>query len=144
MVKFSWPKQTCVKKIIWPKQLLVQIVIAVVILVSGIIIGSGTTILLAKNRMIWIKPPNKPNAASIAHKISEKYGLDQQQATQMEKIFVDGFAARKLLRDEMDKKMDTQTEVFIEKMKQAMTAEQFDRWYKDFQKMMESRKKRHH
>ena len=126
------------------KQMLVQVFIGAVILVSGAIIGSGATILLAKNRIIWSSPSQKPDAASIARKISEKYGLDEGQAKQVEKIFVDGFAARALIHDEMDKEMDAQTEIFVGKMKEVMTAEQFESWYKNFQEMMESHKKHHH
>jgi hypothetical protein len=123
------------------KQSLLRIICAVIILISGIVIGAGGTILLVKHRVIWIGHPHK-NAADITKEISEKYGLNQQQTKQVEEIFNKAFQQRELYDEEMDKKRDADTQIMIAEMNNVLTPAQFERWNKDFQTMREKFKNR--
>ena len=58
------------------KQIFLRIICAAVILASGILIGAGGTVLLAKYNIIWIDHKHK-DAAAITKEITEKYGLNQ-------------------------------------------------------------------
>ncbi len=123
------------------KQITLWIICAVVILISGIAIGTGTTMLLIKHRIIWIGHPHK-DAAAIAKKISEKYKLSQQQTTAVEAIFEEAFQRKQLQREEMRKKRDEEAQILIAEMKDILTPQQFERWDKDFQAMKDRYKNR--
>jgi hypothetical protein len=123
------------------KQALLRIICAVIILISGIVIGAGGTILLVKHRVIWIGHPHK-NAADITKEISQKYGLTQQQTKQVEGILNKTFQQRELYDEEMDKKRDADTQIMIAEMNNVLTPAQFERWNKDFQTMREKFKNR--
>jgi glycine/serine hydroxymethyltransferase len=112
-----------------------------VILASGIAIGAGGAILLAKNNIIWVSHKHK-DAAGITKEISTKYGLNQQQTKQVGEIINKAFEQRKLYDEEMDQKRDADAQILIADMKEVLTPEQFDRWNKDFQTMREKYKSR--
>jgi MFS superfamily sulfate permease-like transporter len=123
------------------KRMLLWIVCAAIILVSGIAIGAGGTILLAKYNLIWISHKHK-GTAEVTKEISEKYGLNQQQTKQVEEIINKAFEQRKSYGEEMDKKRDADTQIMIAEMKEALTPDQFERWNNDFQIMREKYKNR--
>ncbi len=123
------------------KQIFLRILSAAIILVSGILIGWGGTILLAKNNIIWIKHAHK-TPAEITKIIVSKYGLNEQQAKQVEEILNKAFTQRKLDDDEMDQRRDAYSQVVIAEMKEVLSPEQFERWNKDFQTMREKFKGR--
>ncbi|MCX5633018.1 MAG: hypothetical protein NTW93_05025 [Phycisphaerae bacterium] len=123
------------------KQILLRIISAAVILASGLVIGAGGTILLVKQRVIWIGHKHK-DAADITKEMSEKYGLNQQQTKQVAEIFNKAFEQRKLDDEEMDKKRDADTQIIIAEMNDVLTPGQFERWNKDFQIMKEKYKNR--
>ncbi len=123
------------------KQLFLRIVLAAVILISGILIGAGGTILLAKNNKIWIKHKHKdPN--EITKEIAGKYGLNQQQTTRVQEIINKTFEQRKTYDEEMDQKRDADTQIIIAEMNSVLTPGQFELWNKDFQAMREKFKNR--
>jgi glycine/serine hydroxymethyltransferase len=123
------------------KQIILWIICAAVILASGIAIGAGGAILLAKNNIIWVSHKHK-DAAGITKEISTKYGLNQQQTKQVGEIINKAFEQRKLYNEEMDKKRDADTQILIAEMKEVLNPEQFERWNKDFKTMREKFKNR--
>ncbi|MGB8225622.1 MAG: hypothetical protein WCE45_01960 [Sedimentisphaerales bacterium] len=123
------------------KQTLLRIVFAVIILASGVVIGAGGTILLVKQRVIWISHKHK-DAADITKEISEKYGLNQQQTKQVEQIIANAFEKKKLYDAEMDNKRDADAQTIIAEMNDVLTPGQFELWNKDFQAMREKFKNR--
>jgi hypothetical protein len=123
------------------KQMFLRIVSAAVILASGIIIGAGGTILLVKQRVIWVGHKHK-DAADITKEISEKYGLNQQQTKQVEQIIAKAFKKKKSYDEEIDQKRDADTQIIIAEMNDVLTPAQFELWNKDFQAMREKAKNR--
>jgi hypothetical protein len=122
------------------KQVIIMTVCAAVILLSGIAIGVGSTILLAQNRFIRIDPPHK-TADEITKKISAEYGLNSQQTAQVQTLLTDMFEKGKLRHDEMDAKRDADAEIMIAQMKLILTDEQFAKWNENFSKLREKFKK---
>lgn len=122
------------------KRTLVRIICEVIILISGIAIGAGGTMLLVKHRVIWIGPPHK-DAAAIAKEISKKYGLNEQQAKQVEDIFNRAFERKELQHDERDKQREQEAQLLITEMNDVLDRQQFERWNKDFQELREKFKK---
>ena len=123
------------------KQIFLRIICAVIILASGILIGAGGTILLAKYNVIWIDHDHK-TPDEITKEITEKYGLNQDQTKRVEEIINRAFEQRKLDNEEMDKKRDAYVQITIAEMKDILTPEQFERWNNDFQAMREKFKNR--
>lgn len=123
------------------KQTFLRIVLAAVILASGIAIGAGGAILLAKNGLLWIH--FKPMTADdITKKLTKKYDLNQQQTKQVAEVMNKAFEQMRADEAEMGKKRDAYAEVMIADMEEILTPEQFERWHKDFQAMRETYKSR--
>ena len=122
------------------KQVIIMVVCAAVIFLSGIAIGIGTTVLLAQNRFIKIAPSHM-TAESLTKKISKKYDLNSQQTAQVQTLLSDMFAKGKLNRDEMDAKRDADAEIMIAQMKLILTDEQFAKWNENFTKLRAKFKK---
>ena len=124
------------------KILALQIVVAAVIFASGIVVGSGGTILLVKHRVLWIQR-HKKQASTIARNIQTRYGLSDEQTAKVEGIFSKAMEGRRTIRSEMLTKFDTERASLVSEMKTVLSAEQFDKWHIDFQKRIERYRKRH-
>jgi polyhydroxyalkanoate synthesis regulator phasin len=122
------------------KRTLLWIICAAVILISGIVIGAGGTMLLVKHRVIWIGHPFK-DAAAITKEISKKYDLNEQQAKQVEDILNRAFEKKQLQRDERDKQREQEAQILIAEMNEVLNRQQFERWNRDFQELREKFKK---
>ncbi|OHB56982.1 MAG: hypothetical protein A2173_09300 [Planctomycetes bacterium RBG_13_44_8b] len=116
------------------KQIAIWIICAAVILLSGVVIGAGGTMLLVKHRIIRLGRPYK-DAAVIAKEISKKYGLNEQQAKQVEDIFSRAFERKQLQREERDRQREQDTQNLIAEMNDVLEREQFERWNRDFQEL---------
>ena len=124
------------------KILALQIVVAAVIFASGIVVGSGATILLVKHRVLWIQR-HKKQASTIASNIQTRYGLSNDQTAKVEDIFTKAMQGRRTIRNEMRTKFDTERAKLVSEMKTVLSAEQFEKWHIDFQKRIERYRKRH-
>lgn len=122
------------------KQTITLTICAAVILLSGIAIGVGATILLAQNRFIDINHPHK-TTDDITKEISKKYNLSSQQTAQVQTLLSDMFEKGKLRRDEMDAQRNADTETMIAQMKLILTDEQFAKWNENFTKLRAKFKK---
>lgn len=126
-------KQCIVRKsILW--------LICLIVLVSGIAIGTGVTIILVKQRILRISKPHK-DANDITTIMTKKYGLNQVQSQQVNQILSKVFQQRKLDDEEQDKKRDIYAQSIISDMNSVLTPAQFEKWNKDFQEMRAKFKK---
>ncbi|MEN6386883.1 MAG: hypothetical protein ABFD79_17015 [Phycisphaerales bacterium] len=122
-------------------KVMAKLVCGLVILLSGIIIGSGATVLMVKHRVIWVSKVSK-DANDIADKIARKYVLTDEQHKQVQQIMLKAFAEKKLFDQQQEKQRNDYAKVFIAEMNSVMTPEQFAKWNKDFMEMREKFKKR--
>jgi hypothetical protein len=115
---------------------------SLIILLSGIAIGAGGTIMLIKERVIWVggSHPHK-DANDITKEITEKYGLNPQQSTQVQGIITNAFLKRKANNEAEDKQHEADIQAVIADMKTVLTPQQFEQWNKDFQAMRDKHKK---
>jgi hypothetical protein len=118
----------------WPftrRQIFAQIGIAAVILVSGMGIGTGGTILTLKNRIIWhprrFDPPPPP-----IDRWQADYGLTDEQARQAREAFTRSWAATRTIFIEFGQKQQAELAKFAEDMKTILTPEQFQKFESDF------------
>jgi hypothetical protein len=117
-----------------------HLLLGLIILVSGVIIGAGGTVLLVKQRVIGISRPHK-DANEITKIITEKYDLTPQQTTQVRELITNAFLKRKSYDDEENAKREADVQTLIADMKVVLTPQQFEQWNKDFLAMREKHKK---
>ena len=98
--------------------------------------------MLIKQRVIWVGAgrPHK-DANDITKEITEKYGLNPQQTTQVQGIVTNAFLKRKANNEAEDKQHDADVQTLIADMKLVLTPQQFEQWNKDFQAMRDKHKK---
>ena len=111
-----------------------------IIFASGIVIGAGGTIMLIKQRVIWVSRPHK-DANDITKEITEKYGLNPQQTAQVQAITTNAFMKMKANNEAQDKQREADIQTLIADMKTVFTPQQFEQWNKDFQAMRDKHKK---
>jgi hypothetical protein len=132
------------------RQIIAQVVVSAVILVSGIAIGGGGTILALKNRIVPVirtqtpsgttagRDPNEAAKQSdwIVDRWKADYGLDNKQAQRAKKTLINEFAATQKLWEEFGKAEQDQREKLVLAMKGILTAEQHLKWESDFRRMV--------
>jgi len=127
----------------WPftrRQIIGQVIVAAVILASGIGIGVGGTILSLKGRIIKPQvdgplPPGPPEW--LIDRWRANLSLTDQQVQQIKDMFGVRMAAA---REQWKKMMELQRqeqEQFVASMKSILTPEQFTKWEDDFKRHME-------
>jgi len=118
------------------KRIIIQIFVATIIFLSGIIAGSTGTIVYLKNRGILRPPrphhPPRIMASKIAEEIGSDYDLSDNQTKQVEQIFEKAGRTLETLRQEFEEKMETGKQQITAEMKQLLSPEQFERWQQDF------------
>ncbi len=133
------------------RQIVAQVVVGAVILISGILIGGGGTVLALKDRIIpeVRKRPltgrasgQDPNEAArrsdwIAGRWKDEYGLSDEQMQQAKETLAKEFVATEKLWQKFREAEETQRQKFVLAMKGILTPEQFTRWEADFKKMVE-------
>lgn len=127
----------------WPRlmrrQVMAQIIVGVVILVSGMAIGVGGTLVVLKDRFIWRFPPRRPErpdpnriAGMITGDWTEKYDLTEEQTQKVKELFATEFQTRRARVEKMMEADRADREQFAQAMKEILTPEQFERWEHDF------------
>jgi len=133
------------------RQILAQIIVGAVILLSGIAIGGGGTILALKDRIIpvvrtrpltgktGVQDPNEAARRSdwIAGRWKDEYGLSEEQMQRAKETLAKEFVATEKLWQKFREAEETQRQKFVLAMKGILTPEQFTRWEADFKKMVE-------
>ncbi|MCU0914736.1 MAG: hypothetical protein MUC88_09255 [Planctomycetes bacterium] len=125
------------------RQLLMQTVVAGVILVSGIGIGTGGAVLALKDRIIpgmRLMPPDfrpGPDPNEIVTRWSDDYGLNDKQAQRAKETLTRQFAAIAELRQKFFQAEQQERAKFGDAMKKVLTAEQYTQWDADMKRMIE-------
>lgn len=124
------------------RQLLTQVVVAVVILGSGMGIGTGGTILALKNRIVTgvrllpVGPPG-PEPNFLVERWRGDYGLSDKQAQQVKTTLTRQFTTARELRQKLMQEEQVEQEKFAASMKKILTSEQYTKWEADLKKRME-------
>ena len=111
------------------RQIYMQIVAATVILICGIIIGSGAALLRFKEN---IAPGPMPPPARIADDMQGRYGLTEEQTEKAKAAVRDSSEKMRKLFEEFRPKMDAQFKELSAAMEDILTPEQFKEWERDF------------
>jgi hypothetical protein len=120
------------------RQIISQVAIAAVILISGMGIGTGGTILTLKDRIVWHpRPPRSndgrpPGRLDIIGRWRTEYALTDDQARQAQEAFDKSMATTHTFFVDLDRKHKEEQANFAASMKSILTPEQYQKWYHDF------------
>ena len=125
------------------RQLLMQAVVAVVILASGIGIGAGGTILVLKDRIVWHLPSHfmdrsrglRPDG-NIVEMLRTQYGLSDEQVEKVKTLFATRLEATRARWKELNTAEQAEREELVQDMKGILTPDQFEKWHADFIRMI--------
>ncbi len=118
------------------RQLLMQSFVAGVILVSGVGIGAGGSILAFKGRIVprvrWmpVEPPG-PEPNFIVTRWKADYGLSDRQAQQVTEILTKQFTDLRNLRQTLFQAEQAEREKSAASMKKVLNPEQYAKWDQD-------------
>jgi hypothetical protein len=124
------------------RQLTMQFLVAGVILVSGVGIGAGGSILALKGRIIpgmrWrpVEPPGPEPNFIVAH-WKERYSLSDKQAQQVKDILTKQFTALRKLRQTLFQAEQSEREKAATSLKKVLNSEQYAKWDQDIKRMSE-------
>jgi hypothetical protein len=128
------------------RQLLMQAVVAVVILASGIGIGAGGTILTLRDRIVWHIPSPSPDrdrqpgprpGGDIVKMLKVQYNLSDEQEEKVKTLFAARLEQARARWKELNTAEQAEREKLIEDMKPILTPEQFEKWSLDYRKMLD-------
>ncbi len=133
----------------WPftrRQIVAQVIVAGVILASGIGIGVGGTVLSLKDKIMW-RPPVPPGRAggmrgpfgpdAIVRDWTTEYALTDEQAKQAKDTLTKQFEATRAMWMEFAEKDKGERGKLVEAMRSILTPQQFGPWEKDFTRRTE-------
>ena len=120
-----------------------QLIIGAVILLSGIVVGSGATILFLKDHIIWADfRHGKRTPAAIADKFRSRYGLTDEQTQKVEALISIRKERLDAIWDEMDQKLEVEQRELMAEMKKVLTPGQYEKWERDFKERVQHHRKR--
>jgi hypothetical protein len=119
----------------WPftrRQIVAQIIVAGVILASGMGIGVGGTILSLKDRIMWRFPPRggppRPDLNEDINRWRAELGLSDEQVQQIREVSAKRQATFQQRLYEMFQMQHAEREEFVASMRGILTADQFQKW----------------
>jgi len=120
----------------WPftrRQIFAQIGVAAVILISGMGIGTGGTILALKDRIIWRRPRfDPPRPPNLVKMWQTEYALSEDQTRQVEETLSKSWATTRTIFGEFAQRQQAEQAKFVEDMKTILTPEQYEKWHRAF------------
>ena len=112
----------------WPTMLL-----GAVILLCGIVIGAGATVLWFKDREPRRTFGKPPGSTAMAQHVQKVCDLTEEQTQKVEEIFGKHLREMMAMRHELQPKMASLHEQLRTDMKEVLTPEQFEKWHARFE-----------
>ncbi len=114
----------------WP-----MIVLGLVIVVSGAVIGAGTTVLLLRDRLARPPSPGERTADRIVEDLRGRYDLTEEQARKVREIMASSMDALDAIHRDAQSRAEAAREKLRTEMKKVLTREQFQRWESQFESL---------
>jgi len=124
--------------------------VAAVILISGIGIGTGSTILTLKDRIVWQDPPPPPDRGgergprppNFVEELKTKYNLTDEQVQKVKDLFAKRWEEGRARWDQLRKIELEGREQLVTDMKGILNPEQFEPWHAEYRERMAEAEKR--
>jgi len=114
----------------WP-----MVVLGLVIVVSGAVIGAGTTVLLLKDRLARPPSPGERSTDRIVEDLRGRYDLTDEQARKVREIMASSMDALEAIHRDAQSRAEASREKLRTEMKKVLTPEQFQRWELQFESL---------
>lgn len=111
------------------RRMLLQLAAATMILVCGIVMGSGATLIHLKDRIIRDR---RPPLGAIVWDIRTRYNLTEEQTEKVEKVLGQSREKMHELFMEFREKTEAGFKEISSAMKDILTPEQYEQWQNDF------------
>ena len=122
------------------KQKITLLLLNLVILCSGIAIGSSLTVMKLKDRLM---PPNAPSPVmDHLERVAKEYSLTTEQKDKVKPVLEAYHETFKKMFSDSMQKMTTARETLVLDMKKVMTPEQYEKWYQDLLEQEKRRQRR--
>jgi hypothetical protein len=125
------------------RQIAAQVVVAAVILFSGIAIGTGGTILALRDRLarfpFLVDPrgPGGPDPNRPVERWRQELGLTDEQASKVRETLVASFKSARDRWQQIAQAEQAEREAFVKSMKGILTTEQFGQWQDEYTRRAE-------
>lgn len=116
---------------------LLMVLLGAVILLSGIVIGSGVTLLWLQHRLLYMVHHPEDAPKTIALRLQSKLDLTDEQTKQIEALFRERQKHIQALRREVQPRVVEQLTQAREEVARVLTAEQAKKWQAYFDGMQE-------
>jgi hypothetical protein len=111
----------------WPR-----FILWLVIFLSGVIVGGGTTLLVVRNNVLASIHHPEDMPARLARHLQRMLDLDAQQVQRVEQIFRDRQQALQALRREFQPKIEKELDRVNEEVSTVLRDDQRDKWRSRF------------
>ena len=115
------------------RQIFAQVVVGLIILICGIIIGSGATVLRLKGRVV-MPPGPRPPTREVVDDMAARYNLTPEQVKKVETTFEKRRETVQSIFEEFRSKSEAEFKTLSADIKKILTPEQYARWEQDFQR----------
>jgi hypothetical protein len=115
------------------RQIFAQVVVGLIILICGIIIGTGATVLHFKGRVV-MPPGPRPPTREVVEDMATRYNLTPEQVKKVEAVFEKRRETLQSTFEEFRRKSEAEFKTLSTDIKNILTPEQYARWEQDFQR----------
>jgi len=114
------------------RQTVMQIVVGAIILICGVIIGSGATVLRFKGELDGRRRGPRPPTKEVVREMEVRYHLTPEQTQKMEAAFEKRRETVQSIFEEFRTKSEAEFKSLNAEVKKILTPEQFEHWEQDF------------
>jgi hypothetical protein len=115
------------------RQIILQIVVGMVILICGIIIGSGAAVLRFEDEMV-MRRGTRPPTKEVIKEMEVRYSLTPEQTQKVEAAFAKRRESIQSIFEEFRTKSEAEFKTLNAEVKEILTSEQYERWEQDFKR----------
>jgi len=115
------------------RQIIAQVAVGLIILVCGIIIGSGAAVLRLKGKVV-MPPGPRPPTREVVEDMAARYNLTPEQAKKVEAAFEKRRETLQSTFEELRRKSEAEFKTLSAEIKKILTPAQYERWEQDFKR----------
>lgn len=119
------------------RRLAARLLFGSVVLLSGMVIGAGVTLLWVQQKALYIVHHPQDAPAAVAARLRSKFRLSGDQEKRVEQVLRKRQASLQAIRREVQPRVMAELEKVREEVAQVLTPEQAEKWNAYFRSMQE-------
>lgn len=120
------------------KRTWLSMLLGAVILLCGMAIGAGATLLWVRARIQHFRDADI-RVEQMARRIQKRYGLTHEQTLKVAEVLRRRLHALQEIREEILPRVEAEHKALSDELRAILTPEQFERWNKDFEALRRRR-----